>query len=225
MSHDQRSLAVVRAAAGSGHVLYVGSPTSLHATVTGNSLTRPTWGLGTREVWTVRDGRDVLIVPLTGQAVRVDVQSLDELGFIRALSLSRDGARAAIVAGVAGQEKLWVGVVSQEGGTTRVDGLRTLEAGDSPVSDVSWSDALNVVVLTRSGADSSLYSVDISGVTAARLLGAAGLPGPPTAIAAAPSLPLLTVAAGGLWRAVSPDDPWTRVADTRAGVSAPGYPG
>ncbi|HST64208.1 MAG TPA: LpqB family beta-propeller domain-containing protein [Mycobacteriales bacterium] len=228
MSHDQLSLAVVRRAAGGRRVLYVGSPTSLHATVTGSTLTRPTWGLGTREVWTVRDGRDVLIVPLTGQAVRVDVQRLDQLDTIRALTLSRDGARVAIVAGPAGQEQLWIGVVSQEGGTTRIDGLRTLEAGDNPVSDVSWSDALNVVALTRSGGDSSLYSVDIGAVSAtgARLISTAKLPGPPTAIAAAPSLPLLTVAAGGLWRMVSPDDPWTRVAaDTRSGVSAPGYPG
>jgi hypothetical protein len=227
VSLDQRSLAVVRPAAGSRRVLYVGPPGALRpTTVTGSALTRPTWGLGTREVWTVRDGRDVLIVPLTGQAVRVDVQGLDAAGYIRALSLSRDGTRVAVVAGAAGQEKLWIGMVSQQGGTTRLDDFRVHDISDSPVSDVSWSDALSVVALTRPGADSSLYSVDISGVSAARLVSTSPpLPGPPTAIAAAPSLPLLTIAAGQLWRAVSPDDPWTRVAGTRAGASAPVYPG
>lgn len=224
VSPDQHSLAVVRDVP-AGRALYVGPPSSLHVTVTASELTRPTWGLGTREVWTVRNGRDVLIVPLSGQAVRVDVQKLDELGHIRALSLSRDGSRVAVVAGAAGQEKLWVGAVSQEGGSTRVDQLRVLEVGDSPVSDVSWSNALNLVALTRSGAESSLYSVDVSGVSAGRLVGTAGLPGPPTAIAAGPSLPLLTIAEGGLWRAVSSDDSWTPVVDTRPGASAPAYPG
>ncbi len=226
LSFDQRSLAVVRRNASGGQVLYVGAQGSLRATVTGSVLTRPTWGLGTREVWTVQDGRNVLIVPVTGQAVRVDVQHLGELGTIRALSLSRDGTRVAVVAGAAGREQLWIGVVSQEGGSTRIEGLRPMDVGDSPVSDVSWADALTVVALTRSGGeDSSLYSVDVTGVSAAQTVGIAGLPGPPSAIAAGPSLPLLTIAAGGLWRALSPDDPWTRVPDTRAAESAPVYPG
>lgn len=223
VSHDQRSLAVVRDTPG-GRVLYVGTPGSLHATVTGAELTRPTWGLGTREVWTVQNGRNVLIVPLTGQAVRVDVQKLDDLGHIRALNLSRDGTRVAIAAGAAGQQKLWVGVVSQEGGSTRIDKLRVLEVGDSPVSDISWSDALHVVALTRSGAESGLYTVDVSGVSAGQLVATAGLPGPPAAVAAGPSLPLLTIAEGGLW-AVSSDDSWKKVPDARAGASAPVYPG
>jgi hypothetical protein len=226
LSFDQHSLAVVRKSASGSQVLYVGTPGSLHATVTGSVLTRPTWGLGTREVWTVKDGRTVLIVPVTGQAVRVDVQDLDELGTIRALSLSRDGSRVAVVAGAAGKERLQIGVVSQEGGSTRVDGLRQLDVGGSPVSDVSWADALSVVALTRSGGeDSSLYSVDITGVSAAQLVGTAGLPGPPSAIAAGPSLPLLTIAAGGLWRALSPNDTWSRVPDSRSAESAPVYPG
>ena len=224
VSYDQKSLAVVRNAAG-GRALYVGPPGALRATVTGAELTRPTWGLGTREVWTVQNGRNVLIVPLSGQAVRVDVQKLDELGHIRALSLSRDGTRVAIVAGAPGQEKLWVGVVSQEGGSTRIDKLRVLEVGDTPVADISWSDALHVVALTGSGAESGLYSVDVSGVSVGQLVNTAGLPGPPAAVAAGPSLPLLTVAEGGLWRAASSADSWTRVPEARTDASAPVYPG
>jgi hypothetical protein len=226
VSSDQHSLAVVRRAAGGGQVLSVGAPGSLHATVTGSVLTRPTWGLGTREVWTVQDHRNVLIVPLTGQAVRVDVQALDDLGPIRALSLSRDGTRVAVVSGVAGQERLRIGVVSQEGGSTRVTGLRRIDVGGNPVSDVSWADALNVVALTRSGGeDSGLYTVDVTEVSAPQRVGTAGLTGPPAAIAAGPSLPLLTIAAGGLWRALSPDDTWSRVPETGTAESAPVYPG
>jgi hypothetical protein len=226
VSHDQRSLAVVRGVPG-GRTLYVGSPGSLRATVTGKELTRPSWGLGTREVWTVQNRRNVLIVPMTGQAVRVNLQKPGDLGDIHALNLARDGTRVAIVAGPAGQQKLWVGVVSQEGGSTRVDGLQELDAGDTPVSDISWSDALHVVALTRSGPESGLYSVDVSGVSTGQLVGTAGLPGPPTAIAAGPSLPLLTIAEGGLWQAVSSNEAWTVVAEARSrtGASAPVYPG
>ena len=53
----------------------------------------------------------------------------------------------------------------------------------------------------------------------------AGLPGPPTAVAAGPSLPLLTIAAGGLWRTPAIGEPWTKVADRRADELAPAYPG
>jgi hypothetical protein len=219
-------LAVVRKLSDGRQALYVGSPGSLHVTTAGSSLTRPTWGPGTREVWTVRDGRDVVLVPLTGQAVRVTLPGLDKIGRIRALSLSRDGARVAIAAGPPGQEQLWIGVVDRENGLTRIDGLRQLDAGDSPVSDVSWSDGFSVVALTRAGQqDSSLYSVDVNGVSPARLVATTGLPGPPTAVAAGPSLPLLTVAAGGLWRTPAIDEAWTKVADKRSGESAPAYPG
>ena len=224
VSHDQSSLAVVQKAAGR-QVLYVGPPGSLHATVSGSELTRPSWGLGTREVWTVQNGRNVLIVPLAGQAVRVDVQKLDELGHIKALSLSRDGSRVAVVGGVRGQEKLWVGVVGQEGGSTRVDDLRQLDVGDSPVTDVSWSDALTLVALTGAGAESGLYSVALSGVSAGQLVSRTKLPGPPSAIAAGPSLPLMTIAEGELWRAASSADDWTRVASAGVDASAPVYPG
>lgn len=224
LSIDQRSLAVVRGATG-GQALYVGAPNSLHAAVTGAELTRPTWGLGNREVWTVRNGRDVLIVPVTGQAVRVSMERSDEVGHIQALSLSRDGTRVAVVGGTPGEQKLWIGIVNQEGGSTTIDRMRPMEIGDGPVSDASWSDALSVVALTGAGPGRSLYSVDVTEVAAPRLIGTAGLPGPPTAIAAAPSLPLLTIAAGGLWRAVSTDNPWTRVPDIRPGVVAPVYPG
>jgi hypothetical protein len=225
-SSDERSIAVVRRSADGRRVLFLGAPGTLRGTISGSTLTRPTWGPGTREVWTVRDGRDVVLVPLTGQATRVDVPALDAIGTIRALSLSRDGARVAVVAGPSGQEKLWVGVVIRQNGGTRIDGLRPLDAGDTPVSDVSWSDAVTVVALTRAGQqDSSLYSVDVDGGSTGQLVATTGLPGPPTAVAAAPTLPLLTIAAGGLWRTPAISEPWTKVDDRAGGEASPAYPG
>ena len=221
-STDESSVAVVRRTP-TGPVLFVGDPGSLRPTISGTTLSRPTWGSGMREVWAVRDARDVMLVTVDGRAYPVEVAQGKQIGAIRALSLSRDGARVAVVAGSAGRERLWIGVVVRDDGA-QIQGLRPLDVGDTPVSDVSWSDAGTVVVLTRSGQqDSSLYSVDIDGGSAAVLVSTAGLPGPPTAVAAGPAL--LTIAAGTLWRTPVASESWTRVEDHRGGESAPAYPG
>jgi Lipoprotein LpqB beta-propeller domain/Sporulation and spore germination len=223
-SIDERSVAVVRRTATGGRALYVGAPGSLRSTVSGTTLSRPTWGSETREVWTVRDGHEVVLVTLNGHASRVDVPQVQEIGPIRSLSLSRDGARVAVVAGPAGRERLWVGVVLRDNGATQIQGLRWLDFGDTPVSDVSWTDAGTVIALTRSGEqDSTLYSVDVNGGTPALLVSTTGLPGPPTAVAAGPTL--LTIAAGTLWRTPVASESWTKVEDRRGGESAPAYPG
>ena len=197
-------------------------------TVTGSALSRPTWGLGDprgldgqgrpgrADSPADRPGRP-------GRACRSRMRSAN----IRALSLSRDGTRVAVVAG-AGRRGEALDRRGEPGGrTTQVDELRVLEVGDSPVSDVSWSDALSVVALTRSGAESSLYSVDVGGVTDR----AAGRHGRPARTARRDRRRPVAAAAdhrrgrrcGGH---VSPDDAWTRVPDDRAlGATAPVYPG
>ncbi len=223
-SVDESSVAVVRRTAARGQVLYVGAPGSLRPTISGTTLSRPTWGPGIREVWTVRNARDVMLVTLDGHAFHVDVPQGQAIGPIRAFSLSRDGTKVAVVAGSAGRERLWIGVVLRENGAAQIQGLRWLDFGDSPVSDVSWSDAGTVIVLTRSGEqDSSLYSVDVDGGSPALLVSTTGLPGPPTAVAAGPTL--LTIAAGTLWRTPVASESWTKVEDRRGGESAPAYPG
>lgn len=226
VSTDERALAVVVEDAKGRKVLRVGRPGSLRATVSGESLIRPTWGGGSGEVWTVRNGDEVVLVPLTGDAIRVDVPDIGSAGPIRALRLSRDGARVALVAGPRGQEQLWVGIVVREDGSAKIDGLRALDAGELPVSDVSWVDSLSVVALVRGGEQGSrLYTVDITGVAAARPVANTGLPAPPTAVAAGNALPLLTVAAGSLWRTPATGEPWSAVTEQRGGESAPAYPG
>lgn len=225
VSTDEKALAVVADAAKGRKVLWVGGPGSLRPTISAGSFTRPTWGAGNGEVWTVRDGDDVVLVPLNGAAVRVDVPAIDGLRSIRALRLSRDGARVALVAGPPGGEQLWVGVVVRENGSATIDQLRVLDVGAGPVSDVSWADSLTVVALARSGEQgSSLYAVDVSGMSSGRPVGRDKLPAPPTAVAAGPALPLLTVAASDLWRTTAIGEPWSQVTE-KGGESAPAYPG
>ena len=225
LSTNGRSLAVVRRASQGGRTLFVGSAASLRPTVTGRTLTAPTWASAVHEVWTVRNGRDVVLVPTSGGATGV-VAALDKLGPVRALRLSRDGSRVAVVAGEAGVERLHVGVVIRINGSVRIERLKPLDLGEAGVSDVSWSDALTLVALVRAGEqDSALYTVGIDGAGTSRLVSRSMLPGPPAAVAAASTLPLLTVAAGTLWRTPAVDESWSPVS-RRGGVhSAPAYPG
>jgi hypothetical protein len=222
-SIDETSVAVVRRTA-EGRELSLGPPGALRSAVSGSTLTRPSWGSQSREVWTVRDGRDVLLVAVDGHTTRVDVPQQPKIGAIRALSLSRDGSRVAVVAGAPGREQLWIGVVIRETGSTQIQGLRLVDVGDAPVSDVSWSDAVTVIALARSGEqDSSFYSIEVDGGSPAVLVPTTGLPGPPTAVAAGPTL--LTIAAGTLWRTPVGSESWSKVEDRSGGESAPAYPG
>jgi hypothetical protein len=221
-SVDQSAVAVVHETP-SGQQLSVGRPVTLRPTISGSTFTRPSWGSQNREVWTVRDGHDVQVVRLDGAASRVDVPQ-QQVGSIRALSLSRDGSRVAVVAGPRGREQLWVGVVIRQTGSTQIQGLRLLDLGDGPVSDVSWWDARTVIALVRSGEqDSNFYSIEIDAASPSVLVPTKGLPGPPTAVAAGPTL--LTVAAGKLWRTPVGSGSWSKVEDRSGSESAPAYPG
>jgi hypothetical protein len=226
VSTDERSLAVVTGE--TGQALYVGAATALRKRVEGRTLTRPTWGGSSDEVWTVQDGDEILQVLRNGQTTRVTLLGASSLGPLTALRLSRDGSRVAMVAGRPGARRLWIGVVVRDNGQTKIDGSRPLEFDGSSVTDVSWADSLTVVALVRNGrqnTSNSLFTVDISGMSSSQLVAGTGLPTPPTAVAAGPSLPLLTVAASRLWRTPATGESWSRASENDAVVSQPTYPG
>ncbi len=174
----------------------------------------------------MRDGREVVLVTTGGGATRVGA-ALDGIGSVRTLRLSRDGSRVAVVAGVAGAERLYVGVVIRVNESARIERLKPLDVGELGVSDASWLDALTLVTLVRAGQqDGGLYTVGIDGAATSRLVSRSKLPGPPAAVAAASTLPLLTVAAGTLWQtAPAVDDSWTPFSSRAGADSAPAYPG
>ncbi len=221
-----RSLAVVRRASQGGVTLYVGTTAGLRPTVNGRTLTAPTWASAVDEVWTVRNGREVVLVPAGGVATSVSA-ALDELGPVRSLRLSRDGSRVALVAGEPRRERLYLGVVIRDNnGSVRIERLLPLDVGEVGVADASWLDALTLVALVRDGArDSALYTVGLDGVSKGRLVSRSQLPGPPEAVAAAATLPLLTVAGGAIWRTPVIDDRWSPLGGRSGADSAPAYPG
>lgn len=225
ISRDLSRLAVLSPVAGGVALLVGGARGPLAKRLVGTTLTAPTWGGDLEEVWTVRNGREILQVPVRGVPSQVAAEGLDSIGTVSVLRLSRDGSRVALVAGPQGNQKLYVGAVSRTGGA--VLGPLTAIAPDlRNVVDVVWSAADMLVVLTRSGAsDAALHSVTIDG-SVAETVTTSGLPGPPSTLAAAPTMPMLTVAENGIWRLRDPQGSWTSV--QRSGNqpdSAPAYPG
>ncbi|HVQ92874.1 MAG TPA: LpqB family beta-propeller domain-containing protein [Mycobacteriales bacterium] len=224
VSTDLTALALVAPASG-GMALYVGSMRGpLTMRLSAANLSAPSWG-DQDTVWVVRNGTEILQVGRQGTASSVITEDLDQIGAVRVLRLSRDGARAALVAGPTGNRKLYVGAVNRKGGAA-LSQLTAIAPDLHNVVDVAWSTADQLVVLTRSGtSDAALHSVTVDGSTAA-MVTTSGLPGPPSTLAAAPKMPMLAVAENGVWRLRDPQDAWTSV--EREGNlldSAPSYPG
>lgn len=209
-------------------VLYVGrAQDAPQQRLKATTLSTPTWGGAVDEVWAVRDGSVVVRVPRgRGQPTQVGAPVLDRLGPVRALRLSRDGCRVAVVAGPAGRAGLYVGNVSRGDGVVSIDDLHLVEPSLTNVVDVSWwsADALYVVAGSGSGSDVNLSKVGVDGATE-QLLTLGGLPGPLTQVAAARDLPTLATAeGGGIWAL---GDSWTAVrrGTPSSPLTGPAYPG
>jgi hypothetical protein len=224
VSHDLSRIAVVGRASRNA-ALYVGGPQGqLARRLVASSLTTPTWGAAVDEVWTVRNGNEIVEVPLRGSPAPVTAPDLERVGRISVFHLSPDGVRVALVAGPRGAGKLYVGTVTRAD-TVTVDRLTAVAPDLRNVVDVAWSATDMLTVLTRSGAsDATLWSVTVDGSGTDTVV-TTGLPGPPSAVAAATGMPTLAVAEGGIWRLRDPHGSWSSV--QRSGSqsdSAPVYP-
>ena len=146
VSPDGRTLRVGRLAADG----------DLEVVLTGEDLSPPSWDpLG--NLWVVDRSTDrVLLLPGgSGPAVQVETPALPG-GRPTAIAVSRDGARAALVAGRGQGARLVLGAVTGlEGlepdatGTPRVaiESVREVLPGARAVRDVAWSNATTLTVL------------------------------------------------------------------------------
>jgi len=205
-----------------GVALYVGAARGeLSQRLTASSLTAPSWDAA-GGVWTVRNGSEIVQVPARGLPQRVRAQDLDPAERIGKLQLSRDGSRVALLVGPPGGQMLYIGAMSSGFAPTA---LRLVVPGLTNIVDVAWAAADSLVVLTRKGAlDAGLWSVAVDG-SSVESMTSSGLPGPPTAVAAAPDQPTLAISEGGLWRLPGPRE-WTAVLPrgSESADSAPAYP-
>ncbi|SDO15899.1 Sporulation and spore germination [Klenkia soli] len=202
---NQLGTTVAVAAAGGTATLLVGPyGDALAPVLTAGTFTDPTTAATRPEVWTVRDGGEVIRVPATGSPQSVSAPALPELGTVRVFQLSPDGVRAAVVVDGPDGGELLVGTVARSDDQVTLGDLRAVAPDLSQVVDVGWRTASELVVLAGAQDEDGTapWSVGVDGwdLTA---LSRSGLPGQPTAVAAAPSRTPLVVAAGTLWQLVS----------------------
>jgi hypothetical protein len=122
---------------------------------------------------------------------------------VSAVSVSRDGARVALVAGPAGQRSLLVGTLSTGRGVPRISGLTELLPADRDVRGVAWASATSLV--TTAAVKHGRRAVVRTSIDGYRphVLSRIGLPARPHQVAAAPGQPILTTAGGAVWSLVA----------------------
>jgi hypothetical protein len=168
--------------------------------LTGRSFTEPTPG-GTRsEIWTVRDGTEVVRLPSGGSPQTVSAPTLAGLGTASLFQLSPDGVRAAVVVQTPQGGRLLIGTVVRTGDVVTVRDLRSIAPSLTQVVDVAWRTSGTLVVLAGDPGEQRTvpYSVGVDG-WGLTMVTTTGLPGQPTAIAAAPSRQPLAAADGRIW--------------------------
>jgi hypothetical protein len=166
----------------------------------GASFTEPS-AAGTRsEIWTVRDGTEVVRLPDGGTSQTVSVPTLSGLGRATVFQLSPDGVRAAVVVDTPDGGQLLLGTVVRAEDVVTVRDLRSVAPSLRQVVDVAWRNAGALMVLAGDpGSDRTVpYAVGVDGWGLGPVT-TAGLPGQPTAVAAAPGRQPLVTADGSVW--------------------------
>ncbi|EIF00326.1 LpqB family beta-propeller domain-containing protein [Saccharomonospora glauca] len=192
-------------------------------------MTRPTWKPPvskddkSTEVWTVVDGRQVTRVQqdADGQWVTVPVNAseLADAGEITALRLSRDGTRAALVAG----GKLVVASVVRTASGATLRAPRVLQEDRLySVVDVDWIDHDTLVAVTSSEWV-PVARVSVDGFQFDQY-NTSNLTPPMRAVTAAPGRPIVVADNSGLWTAAEIGAVWVPHGHSTADAQ-PFYPG
>jgi hypothetical protein len=167
----------------------------------GGSFTEPSTG-GTRaEVWTVRDGTEVVRLPAGGSPQTVSAPSLVTLGRATAFQLSPDGVRAAVVVEGADGGQVYVGTVARDQDAVSIQDLRSVAPALRRVVDVAWRNAGLLMLLAGDPSTGRTvpYTVGVDGWNLSSTT-TSGLPGQPTGVAAAPGRQPLVSADGRMWQ-------------------------
>lgn len=171
------------------------------------SLTAPTFGHGSRYVWTVRDGSQLIQLSRNGPPEMVSAPALRAIAPVTDLRLSRDGTRAAVI-GRGGA--LYLGRMSAVDGATRLDSLQAVAPDLAGFSDVSWATGDELIGLAPANSSAAVvpWTMAVDGSTRSRS-NIDDLPGPPNAVAAAPEQLTVVSSEGDLFYYLT--DQWIRL--------------
>jgi hypothetical protein len=223
---DPATVAGTSGAGGTSALLVGPYGGALIPALTGGTLSAPSVTATRSEVWVVRDGTEVLRLPVGGQAQTVATPTLPGLGRATRLVLSPDGVRAAVVVDGPAGLTLYVGTVvrSPDGGVSLVQ-LTAITPTLSQISDVAWRTSGSLLVLSGDPDQGRMvpYTVRVDGFGVDEVP-TAGLPAPPTAIAAEPGRQALVSAGNSIWEQVG--GTWVTLLPGQAPLpgGAPFYP-
>lgn len=230
-SIDGARLAIVESAE-RGVRLRVGDYGAAQQTVdlSGGTMTRPTWRPArsdsgeSGEVWTVVDNAQVVRVlrmPNGKWAPQaVNATEVSAVGPISQLRLSRDGVRAAVVAG--GQ--LVIASVVRDADSVTLRAPRVLQGGAlRDVVDVDWA-SQDTVVAATSSASLPVARLPLDGLRM-DAFNSSNLTAPVHQITAAPSRSTVVADAGGLWTASNVGEVWRPHPASQSASADPFYPG
>jgi hypothetical protein len=177
----------------------------LASVLTGRTFTPPTVAATRTEVWTVRNGTEVVRVPAGATPQTVTATSLLGLGGVRQLQLSPDGVRAALVVEALSGPALFLGtVVRGEDGTVVLRDLHEVAPDLTGVSDAAWRDSGRLIVLADapSGEGTAPVEVDVDGYGLTEVPTSGLFDREPTSVAAAPGRQPLVSADGTMWELI-----------------------
>jgi hypothetical protein len=207
------SSSLLRVAATSGppsqSQLFIGlTGAALHETALRGRLSRPAWAPGLDEAW-IADGGTLYRVDGSRAEVRtvpITLASGTAPGVIKAVRLSPDGSRIALVIAVGGgTAQIWIGVVARTQTAVQVSGLTPISPADKVVSDVAWGGPCTLDAIghdLRPVYKPSVFTVlcDGSGWTQPSDEGIGNLPqGGASSITALPDAPVSVAAGGAVW--------------------------
>jgi Lipoprotein LpqB beta-propeller domain/Sporulation and spore germination len=222
---DGTRLAVVVRRGGDRQLLVAGPEGVPRSVAIDGRMSRPSWTPSGMEVWTVLDGRVVARVLVdddgSTRTNQVNAAELTSSGRVEDLRLSRDGLR--VVAVVDGG--LYTAAIARgSDGDVAIRNVRRLRADDlGDVVAADWRAPETVVAISRR-AERPVSLVSADGLNW-QPVPSSNLTPPLSAIAAAPSRPLLVTDQGGVWSFAGGElDTWRQVI---GGVpdAVPLYPG
>ncbi|MGY5882755.1 LpqB family beta-propeller domain-containing protein [Modestobacter lacusdianchii] len=169
--------------------------------LTGASFTDPTTAAPRGEVWTVRNGTEVVRVPSGGAPQTVSATTLSGLGRTTEFQLSPDGVRAAVVIEGPQGGQVYVGTVVRDEDAVSVRDLRSVAPSVRQIVDVAWRNAGLLMLLAGDPSTGRTvpYTVGVDGWLLTEVTDS-GLPGQPTALAAAPGRQPLVSADDTMWQ-------------------------
>jgi hypothetical protein len=149
----------------------------------GGRFSSPSWdrydGLWVAEQVNGSGARALLLRP---DSEPLAVRLGSSIGAVRAMRVSRDGARLVLVTVSGGATRLLVGRVVRNGDDVSVQGLRPIASQFTDIVDVAWADAERLAVLAREGSGPlQAYLVTVDGAASTAVGSVPGM----TSIAAA----------------------------------------